>query len=1385
MKKRILALALSMCIIFSYVAFLPFDATDNNSVAITASADNEGMGQYSNSRNFDNLSFEDAKYFYYNQLNDREKELYNILKNDSYVGFTIKVPKDESKLVDRAYKALIYDFPMYKVYYGQSIGQVQNTMEENISTRIVEKNPYAYEYNIEKVKAGLKQVVSTVESSDRYTTVRKLWDYTLRYSPYSPFGAAYEDSTGIELSDKIGIYNGCAIGYFVSHFAICEGLSDSIKIICNELEIPCILISNAGHGWNIIEMDDGKWYCFDCSVSADFEMAEREGIKDYMLDYLLIGFNDNQYWDGIISGDNPVNPHFISDPYIFSNEDLLNGTGVVVPEISYESYVYNGTNNDFSYEIAELEFVEPEPTFIYKVDEDGKTCTITDFYGKQEGDLVIPSQIDGYTVTRIGPEAFYTCVGFDGDLYLPDTVDYIGIEAFLHCKNIKKIHFTDSVRIIDDYAFASCINLSGQLELPNNLEVLGNQAFLSCISLSGDIRLPNSLKKISESFYGCTNLDGYLYLPDNIDFDGGLVAYTKIKGIKLYETNNKYAVLDDVLYTKDKKKLLYCPVEKEGTITFPNELEEIGRYAFFQCEKMTGDLVFPPNLKIIGGSAFQFSGFNGKIVFNDGLEFIGNAAFSYVHFKGDLIIPDTVSYIGYSAFFYCLANCCEIKLPKNIDTIQDYSFWWTIKYDVESDDPSEWFNVVYENTLEELIIPDNVTTIEHCAFEGLSVKHLYLNNVQQMEDKALFGTQIYVRDNGKYIWKDSILHCRCNNQYSIEWCKSNDKEYVIEHEYNDSSLSPNENGEKRVMHQCKYCNHNYIETIHTYGEWELTTEPTCQKNGEATKTCTVCGDKEKRVVYSVKHDYSTSTVEPTCTEYGYDLHTCSMCGESYKDNYVGFTGHQFGDWNIIEEPTCNSEGKQERKCSVCGEVEIETICQLGHNLDGMLIEPTCTSKGYTVWKCRLCGNVFPMEQYGGKTEYFDALGHDYKETVVDPTCTSKGYTNHKCTRCDEEYNDTVTEITTHSFGDWTVTTDPTCTEKGVETRKCNNCEATEVRDVAPTGHSFGDWDIKSYDPKTGKSKLVRKCEKCSHTETKTEKGIVQRYAGSGRFATAAEISKGTFESAKTVVLAYGLNSADALAGVPLAAKYNAPILLTNTKTLPSETLTEIKRLGATNVIILGGEGAIGKEVENALKKEKITTKRIAGKTRFGTATAIAEQLTETPEEIFFVYAFNFADALSASTVAAVKGAPIIYLKTNGELDADTAAYLAKVKGKVKRAYVIGGTGVISDDMMNKASKALGLESVTRVAGANRYATCIEVNNKFKDVLTGNGICVAKGLDFPDALAGGGFAALKKMPLFLADGNIKDIQSQYLGDKDISNVSSSVAPALYRTTLLRK
>ena len=277
--------------------------------------------------------------------------------------------------------------------------------------------------------------------------------------------------------------------------------------------------------------------------------------------------------------------------------------------------------------------------------------------------------------------------------------------------------------------------------------------------------------------------------------------------------------------------------------------------------------------------------------------------------------------------------------------------------------------------------------------------------------------------------------------------------------------------------------------------------------------------------------------------------------------------------------------------------------------------------------------------------------------------------------------------------------------------------------------------------------------------------FVARAAGKNRFATAAEISRSMRTKPSVVFLANGMNYADALAGVPIAKSMNAPILLTNTDTLPAETLAEIKRLGAKNVILLGGKDVISDKVVSTLKANGCNTDRIEGADRFETAVKIAKTFNPSPSDVFFVYGFNFADALSVGAAAGKMGAPIIYLRTDGTIDKATAAYLADLKkqGCVSNAYVIGGEKVISKDMMNKAGSALGV-TPKRISGANRYETCINVNKTVANRFKRKGVLIAKGLDFPDALAGGVLAASLEAPILLADKALQSTQKEYLKSK---------------------
>ncbi|MEE8599498.1 MAG: cell wall-binding repeat-containing protein [Euzebya tangerina] len=131
----------------------------------------------------------------------------------------------------------------------------------------------------------------------------------------------------------------------------------------------------------------------------------------------------------------------------------------------------------------------------------------------------------------------------------------------------------------------------------------------------------------------------------------------------------------------------------------------------------------------------------------------------------------------------------------------------------------------------------------------------------------------------------------------------------------------------------------------------------------------------------------------------------------------------------------------------------------------------------------------------------------------------------------------------------------------------------------------------------------------SDTGTGTE---IVRLAGPDRFSTAATIALDRFDpdDVDTVLLATGGDFPDALAGVPLATALDAPILLTATDTLTDTTATALAQLDPDTVIALGGTAAISDQTLTAAGSagDRASTRRLAGPTRFETATAIADAL---------------------------------------------------------------------------------------------------------------------------------------------------------------------------------
>jgi putative cell wall-binding protein/exopolysaccharide biosynthesis protein len=253
-----------------------------------------------------------------------------------------------------------------------------------------------------------------------------------------------------------------------------------------------------------------------------------------------------------------------------------------------------------------------------------------------------------------------------------------------------------------------------------------------------------------------------------------------------------------------------------------------------------------------------------------------------------------------------------------------------------------------------------------------------------------------------------------------------------------------------------------------------------------------------------------------------------------------------------------------------------------------------------------------------------------------------------------------------------------------------------------------------------------------------------RVSGPNRYATAVAASQQTFPNgADFVVIASGQNYPDALAGAA-ATRGRAPVLLVERDRVPAEVVAEIDRLRPGAVVILGGTAAVSQDVANQLYARVPFTVRFSGSDRVGTAIAASQwAFPEGAPVVYLATADTFPDALSAGSGATAEGGPVLLVR-GSSLDPAVATELRRLSPQ--RIVVIGGTAAVAPAI---ADQAAAIAPVTRVSGANRYATAAEVARAVHPSATD--AVVATGLDFPDALSGAWLAGTRRQPLLLVPG----------------------------------
>lgn len=334
-----------------------------------------------------------------------------------------------------------------------------------------------------------------------------------------------------------------------------------------------------------------------------------------------------------------------------------------------------------------------------------------------------------------------------------------------------------------------------------------------------------------------------------------------------------------------------------------------------------------------------------------------------------------------------------------------------------------------------------------------------------------------------------------------------------------------------------------------------------------------------------------------------------------------------------------------------------------------------------------------------------------------------------------------------------------------------------VKTIAPDWSYFNDLESAKYDLAyevklaEGENKIsVEAIDDAGNTTVKEitikkVKKIVEstgRLYGKDRYATAVEVSKTGWKKSDMAVIANGTAYADALVAAPLAANYDAPILLTEAGKLTEATKTELKRLGVKTVYVVGGTSVISEATVKEMAKMGIDVVRLGGANRYETSLAVATQIDrqKNVENIYVAGGYAPADALTISSKAATDKTPIILVEAK-KVPKKVLAWLKNQK--LKSAYVIGGETVVKNSVMKDLNKITSEDiAKNRIGGADRYETNALVIEKLFAKEQKN-MYVTESMKLVDSLVVAPLAAKTGSPVIITNSNLSDKQKS-LADK---------------------
>ncbi len=236
----------------------------------------------------------------------------------------------------------------------------------------------------------------------------------------------------------------------------------------------------------------------------------------------------------------------------------------------------------------------------------------------------------------IGVERFYKCKNLK-KVKLPNTILHIADCAFCECSSLEEINIPEGTTFIDDYAFCNCSSLKS-ITIPKSIKVMGNYVFSKCSSLE-DVIISFGVRKICcGSFSNCINLKN-VKLPDSL---------------------------------KKIENSAFSDCSSLENIDIPDNVEYIGKGAFYNCSSLSS-IKIPDSVLVIDNFCFKECSLLKRVTLSKNLYIIHHNTFKDCTSLKKIDIPSSVNRISSNAFGGC-HSLKEINMYSNTIEVDKQAF---------------------------------------------------------------------------------------------------------------------------------------------------------------------------------------------------------------------------------------------------------------------------------------------------------------------------------------------------------------------------------------------------------------------------------------------------------------------------------------------------------------------------------------------------------------------------------------------------------------------------------------------------------------------------------------------------------------------------------------